>query len=143
VIAVLLFDDDAFLRAGLTSVDAADDLRVVATAGDGRETVARVVVLTSSADGDRVLDALDAGPAGRIDPPVPPARRVAPAPELTRREREVLALVALGLANKQVARRLGIREGTVKAHVTSVFHRIGVRDRTSAALWARSHLGPR
>ena len=45
-----------------------------------------------------------------------------------------------GLANKQIARVLGIREGTVKAHLTSVFQRIGVRDRTSAALWARAHL---
>lgn len=61
---------------------------------------------------------------------------------LTEREREVLALVGLGLANKQIARRLDIREGTVKAHLTSVFQRIGVRDRTSAALWARTHLQP-
>ena len=60
--------------------------------------------------------------------------------ELTDREMEVLALVGRGLANKQIARALGIREGTVKAHLTSVFQRIGVRDRTSAALWARTHL---
>jgi DNA-binding NarL/FixJ family response regulator len=46
----------------------------------------------------------------------------------------------MGLANKQIARRLGIREGTVKAHLTNVFQRIGVRDRTSAALWARTNL---
>jgi DNA-binding NarL/FixJ family response regulator len=62
-------------------------------------------------------------------------------PELTDREREVLSLVGMGLANKQIARRLGIREGTVKAHLTNVFQRIGVRDRTAAALWAREHLG--
>ena len=59
------------------------------------------------------------------------------AAELTEREQEVLALVGRGLANKQIARVLGIREGTVEAHLTSVFQRIGVRDRTSAALWAR------
>ncbi|MCU1604186.1 MAG: two component transcriptional regulator, LuxR family [Modestobacter sp.] len=52
----------------------------------------------------------------------------------------VLALVGRGMANKQIARALGIREGTVKAHLTGVFQRIGVRDRTSAALWARTHL---
>ena len=68
-------------------------------------------------------------------PPVAP-----PAAELTDREREVLALVGRGLANKQVARILGIREATVKAHLTSVFQRIGVRDRTSAALWAQENL---
>jgi RNA polymerase sigma factor (sigma-70 family) len=56
--------------------------------------------------------------------------------ELTPREREVLVLVRQGLANKQIARRLGISERTVKAHLTSTFQRIGVVDRTRAALWA-------
>jgi len=51
----------------------------------------------------------------------------------------VLALLAQGLANKQIARRLGIAEKTVKAHLTSVFQSIGVTDRTQAALWARRH----
>ena len=59
-----------------------------------------------------------------------------PTTELTTREQEVLALLAEGLANKQIARRLGIAEKTVKAHLTSVFQRIGVTDRTQAALWA-------
>ena len=48
----------------------------------------------------------------------------------------MLALVRHGLANKQIARRLGISERTVKAHLTSTFQRIGVVDRTQAALWA-------
>ena len=56
--------------------------------------------------------------------------------ELSDREREVLTLLAEGLANKQIARRLGISEKTVKAHLTHVFRRIGVTDRTQAALWA-------
>ena len=56
--------------------------------------------------------------------------------DLTPREQEVLGLVRQGLANKQIARRLGITERTVKAHLTSVFARIGVVDRTQAALWA-------
>lgn len=129
----------------------------------------QVLVLTSFSDGERVMDALDAGAAGYLlkdaDPgellaairdvaegrsPLDPrvartlltARRT-PSPaavELTDREREVLALVGLGLANKQIARRLDIREGTVKAHLTSVYQQIGVRDRTSAALWARKNL---
>jgi DNA-binding NarL/FixJ family response regulator len=57
-------------------------------------------------------------------------------PRLTPREVEVLRLVRSGLANKQIARRLGISERTVKAHLTSAFQRIGVVDRTQAALWA-------
>ena len=59
--------------------------------------------------------------------------------ELTPRELEVLALVREGLANKQIARRLGITERTVKAHLTSCFQRIGAADRTQAALWAERH----
>lgn len=64
------------------------------------------------------------------------ARTTAPSAELSDREREVLVLVAGGLANKQVARRLGISEKTVKGHLTRVFQTIGVTDRTQAALWA-------
>jgi DNA-binding NarL/FixJ family response regulator len=127
-----------------------------------------VLVLTSFSDQHQVLEALDAGAIGYVlkdtDPadlleairsaargqsPLDPrvartllhARRgPTPVAELTEREQQVLALVGRGLANKQIARALGIREGTVKAHLTSVFQRIGVRDRTSAALWARTNL---
>lgn len=53
---------------------------------------------------------------------------------------QVLRLVAAGLANKQIARRLGIAESTVKVHAGNIFRRIGVTDRTSAALWAKEHL---
>ncbi len=60
--------------------------------------------------------------------------------DLTEREREVLLLVTKGLANKQIAIRLGIAERTVKAHLSNVFNRLGVTDRTSAAMWAREHL---
>lgn len=60
---------------------------------------------------------------------------------LSGREREVLDLVAAGLANKQIARRLGITERTVKGHLTSAFQRIGVADRTQAALWVQRHAG--
>jgi DNA-binding NarL/FixJ family response regulator len=65
--------------------------------------------------------------------------RSAPGDALSAREREVLAHVARGLANKQIARSLGISERTVKVHLGNVFRRIGVADRTSAALWARDH----
>ena len=56
--------------------------------------------------------------------------------ELTPREAEVLSLLRQGLANKQIARALGISQATVKAHLTSVFQRIGVTDRVQAAVWA-------
>jgi DNA-binding NarL/FixJ family response regulator len=123
-----------------------------------------VVVLTSFADPDLIVDALDAGAVGYLlkdaepdglvgavrsaargeSPLDPRAARVvltsrsrpAPASVLSGREKEVLVLVAEGLANKQIARVLGIAERTVKAHLTSIFNQIGVTDRTSAALWA-------
>ena len=123
-----------------------------------------VVVLTSFSDRERILRALDAGAAGyllkdvepeglaraiaaaaRGDSPLDPkaartllsARQAAaPADTLSQREREVLLMVAEGLPNKLIARRLSISEKTVKAHHTSVFRQIGVTDRTQAALWA-------
>jgi DNA-binding NarL/FixJ family response regulator len=60
-------------------------------------------------------------------------------PDLSPRETEVLRLVVEGLLNKQIAARLGITERTVKAHLTSAYQRIGVTDRTQAALWAERH----
>jgi len=126
---------------------------------------ARVVMLTSFSERERILDALDAGAIGYLlkdaepdellrgvraaargeSPLAPKAARAVltarderrPADELTVREREVLTLVGQGLPNKLIARRLGISEKTVKTHLTSVFQRIGVGDRTQAALWAR------
>ncbi len=130
----------------------------------------KVVVLTSFAEQRKVLDAIEAGAAGYLlkdaDPddviaavraaqaggaPLDPRaarvlldaqRRPAPPARLSARELEVLGLVASGLANKQIALRLGISERTVKAHLTTVFAQLGVTDRTQAALWAKEHLPP-
>jgi DNA-binding NarL/FixJ family response regulator len=127
----------------------------------------QVVILTSFSDREQILGALSAGAIGyllkdaepgdliegvhaaaRGESPLHPkaAREVlnlresaAPSEELTARELEVLGLLAEGLPNKRISMRLGISEKTVKAHVTSIFNRIGVTDRTQAALWARDH----
>ena len=56
--------------------------------------------------------------------------------ELTLRERDVLRLVVEGLANKQIAQRLGIGEKTIKTHVSRVLAKLGVADRTQAAVLA-------
>ncbi|MGC4042651.1 MAG: response regulator transcription factor [Armatimonas sp.] len=55
---------------------------------------------------------------------------------LTRREEEVLALIARGLANKEIAKILFIGDGTVKTHVERIIAKLGVADRTQAAIWA-------
>ena len=135
----------------------------------GEHPDVRVVVLTSFGDESRIIAALDAGAQGYLLKHTEPdalveAVRSANAglapldpragrallnrqrerqirAELSQREREVLELVTQGLANKQIARRLGISERTVKAHLTNIFQRIGVTDRTQAALWARANLG--
>ena len=55
---------------------------------------------------------------------------------LTEREREVLELIARGHANKRIALDLGVSEKTVKTHVSNILAKLGVHDRTQAALWA-------
>ena len=128
---------------------------------------ARVIVLTSFVEDERLLPAIQAGAAGyllkNVAPaelaravraahagetlidPVVAARLVdaiaqppgAPAPErLTAREQEVLALIARGFSNKRIALELGIAEKTVKNHVGRVLTKLGVTDRTQAAVLA-------
>lgn len=54
---------------------------------------------------------------------------------LTRREQEILALIAQGKSNQEIAEALYITSGTVRVHVHTILHKIGVRDRTQAAVW--------
>jgi DNA-binding NarL/FixJ family response regulator len=64
-------------------------------------------------------------------------------PNLTRREWEVLGLVANGLPNKLIAYRLNLALGTVKIHVHHIIDKLKVRNRTEVALWGREYRGPR
>lgn len=67
----------------------------------------------------------------------------APAPGgLTKREVEILASIAGGATNKEVAQRMVISEKTVARHLTNIFTKLGVSSRTAAAAWAHEHLGP-
>ncbi|AFY55575.1 response regulator containing a CheY-like receiver domain and an HTH DNA-binding domain [Rivularia sp. PCC 7116] len=60
--------------------------------------------------------------------------------ELTKREKEVLSLIATGANNREIAQKLYISEGTVKNHVTNILNRLELRDRTQAAIFANSFL---
>ena len=59
--------------------------------------------------------------------------------DLTERELEVLRLIATGATNREIADELVVSEGTVKNHVSSILSRLGLRDRTQAALYAHQH----
>jgi DNA-binding NarL/FixJ family response regulator len=59
--------------------------------------------------------------------------------QLTEREREIIKLVARGASNRAIAERLFITEGTVKNHMTNILGKLGLRDRTQLALYARDH----
>jgi DNA-binding NarL/FixJ family response regulator len=142
---------------GMSGVEATRKLRCLMPS-------ARVVVLTTFADEDLVHQSIDAGAVGYLlkdeepddlvrgvraaangesplsakiarvllSPPSPPSLD-----QLTEREREVLSLLAKGMANREIAVEMAITERTVKAHLSNVYQRIGVADRTQAALWAR------
>jgi len=78
--------------------------------------------------------------AKRFPPPtVPPISAVPPIAELTEREREVLRLVSTGATNREIADALFIGEATVKSHISNILGRLGLRDRTQAAIYARDH----
>jgi two-component system nitrate/nitrite response regulator NarL len=58
---------------------------------------------------------------------------------LTIREREVMLLVAIGLSNKEVGRRLTLSEGTVKIHLHNIYQKVGVANRTALTALAIAH----
>ncbi len=154
----------------MPKLDGVSAMRELRRLGGGASR-AKVIVLTSFLDDDRLLPALEAGAAGYllknsqptelaravraaqageaiIDPTAAARlvdalsgsdhgrRKAAALDQLTGREREVLVLIAQGRANKRIALELGISEKTVKNHVGHVLAKLGVTDRTQAAVLA-------
>jgi DNA-binding NarL/FixJ family response regulator len=131
-----------------------------------RDARARIIVLTSFGDDDKLFAALRGGAAGYLLKDVQPTELVrairsahagesplSPAvatriveevaqgatnahDDLTPRELDVLMLIARGRSNKVIARELGVAEKTVKTHVSHILAKLGVSDRTQAALYA-------
>ena len=133
IIILTTFDDDEYvfdaLRAGalgyllkdVSGTELAGAIRTVASGGALIEpSVARKVL----AEFSRLPQSPSAGTDGLSEP-------------LSGREREILALLAQGLTNREIAARLFLAEGTVKNYVSSILGKIGARDRTQAALRAR------
>jgi DNA-binding NarL/FixJ family response regulator len=129
IIILTVADDDDMLeviRAGaggylLKDVEPGELLKAIHTVYEGRPAFHPIVA-------SRLL-----GEYNRLSMPV---RRDDEISLLTEREREVLALIAQGESNKNIAHKLFISEKTVKNHITSIFRKLKVEDRTQAAIFA-------
>lgn len=145
ILMLTTFDDDEYvveaLRAGavgylLKDIPAHDLAQAVQAAHKGIYQLDPIVAR-------KIVTSLVEQNIQRSLPPVPPAppeKSVAPRSikhgDLTEREREVLRLIARGATNREIAEILVISEGTVKNHISHILNRLGVRDRTQAALFA-------
>ncbi|HET6188901.1 MAG TPA: response regulator transcription factor [Trebonia sp.] len=156
-LAESLRPDIVLLDLKLPGMDGVAVLRPLRAAG------LRVLVLTSATEPSAAAAAVRAGAAGVVYKDIDPAALVRAirsvhdgnmllAPEavgslirgsradtLTAREREVLAGIADGKSNREIARLLQVSEKTVKAHVSAVLAKLGVQDRTQAAVYAVRH----
>jgi DNA-binding NarL/FixJ family response regulator len=128
--AILLttFDDEAVALAGIKAGARGfllKDVSLEQLTGAIRTVVAGGTI-HSPAVTERVLRGIDR---------IAPAFEASSLPEpVTKREREVLRLMAAGFSNKEIADALGAAEGTIKNHASSIFSKLGVRDRTRAVL---------
>jgi DNA-binding NarL/FixJ family response regulator len=133
VIILTTFDDDEYLFEGLragalgyllkdvSGAELAEAIRKVAAGGALVEPSVARKVLAEFARLAPPTRAVDAGLAE----------------SLSTREREILALLAQGLSNREIAVRVSLAEGTIKNHITTILQKLGVQDRTQAALRAR------
>ena len=129
VLVLTILDDErniqAAIEAGaigylLKDVLRDDLVRAVRAARQGQPCLHPVVQL-------RLMQGVRAASAAR------------PAPRLTSRERGILELLGCGHSNKAIAWRLKLSEGTVKGHLSAIFDKLGVLDRTQAAVYAHRH----
>ncbi|MFF0428882.1 response regulator [Streptomyces sp. NPDC004520] len=133
VVMLTTFSEDAYIARALGSGVSGFLLK----AGDPRELIAGVRAVAgggaalSPTVARRVIDTLGGG--GRFSRAAEARARLEP---LTGREREVVALLGAGLSNQEIADRMYVVEGTVKAHVSAVLGRLGLRNRVQLAVLA-------
>jgi len=147
ILMLTTFDDDEYvidaLRAGasgylLKDIPAQDLARAVQAVHKGIYQLDPAVAskLVSALGGSS--SPLSAETSAKSPAQSVPAAEIPPS-ELTAREIEVLRLIAQGATNREIATQLVISEGTVKNHISHMLSRLGLRDRTQAAIYAREH----
>ena len=136
VITIALVDDHRVVTRSLKAyLESFSDLTVVGIASSGEELLEHI---RQAATGQLTL-------SPQLTQILAQALRGDEHPqrieELTDRERQILRQLAQGYSNKMIARKLDITEGTVKVHVKRVLHKLGMRSRVEAAVWAvENHL---
>jgi DNA-binding NarL/FixJ family response regulator len=144
IVILTTFDDTELIREGLSAGALGYSLKDI-TAEQLTltvQTAARGEMLLQSDIASKVFSALT--PPITSKPSSIPTKYIdqtAYIDPLTEREQEILALVAQGASNRQIAERLYLTEGTVKNYMSSILGKLGVRDRTQAALKARELYG--
>ncbi|WP_410602969.1 response regulator [Amycolatopsis sp. lyj-90] len=131
IVMLSTFDDDEYVVQALRAGAAGYLLKDLPA-----DELADAIRLTHAG-----ITQLDTSVARRLAAAAPPAEPAKPAPTevLTSRETAVLRLVATGSTNREIAARLYLSEGTVKNHISRILGRLGLRDRTQAAIYARDH----
>ena len=153
ILMLTTFDDDEYVRDALRAGARGYLLKDLAAQdlANAVQAVSQEVYQLDAAVIERMIDAFSSPNTvkkseteERITPPVPKTKaNVAPdsldTAGLTNREVEILRLIATGATNREVADYLVISEGTVKNHLSNIFSRLGLRDRTQAVMYAREH----
>src|SRR5699024_2618272 len=140
VLVISGFDLDDFVLGALSAgadgylVKTEEPQRILAAVRD----VHRGDAVLSAAAARAVVGALRDRPTPDRPAAPPPS---APSPAFTRREEDVLALVAEGMTNQQIASRLFVEVTTVKSHLSHALLKLGLDSRVQAALWWQQHRG--
>lgn len=148
IVILTMFDDDDYVFSGVAAgamgyvmkdVSADELIQVVRAVAAGGAIIAPSVAAKILREFGRLRAERDQGRDGR--PREASARREEsePRPPLTAREWQILHCLARGRTNKEIAQELSIAEGTVKNHISNIFDKLHLRDRTQVAVFAAKH----
>jgi DNA-binding NarL/FixJ family response regulator len=133
ILVLTTFDDDTYVASAIKN--GAKGYLLKDTPSEEIAAAIRAVALGYTHLAPGIIDKVMSGQLDKNEATLPPELA-----ELTPRELEILKLIAAGSNNREIAGQLYISEGTVKNHVTNILTRLNVRDRTQAAILAKTHL---